>query len=408
MPRFDYQGRDANGARVRGALDASSLDAAVAQLFDQGVTPLDVTEGGEAGDGAGGGLREQLGLDLPRREELALFARQAYALTRSGVPLIRGLTQLAESTRNRRLAETIRQVIDDLEAGRDLASALARHPRIFTPLFVAMIRVGETSGRLEEAFERMHSHLEREHQTVQQMKTATRYPMFVVIAIAVAVWVLMTWVIPVFAGIFERFDAPLPLPTRILIAVSGVFASYGWVMLALAGLGWLGFRTWARTEQGRLRWDRLRLKFPIVGEILLRSTLARFARAFAMAYRSGVPILESLTVVAQAADNAFIARTVLDMREAIERGESLSRAAGRTGVFTPLILQMLAVGEETGRLDEMVEQAAEFYEREVDYDVRNLTSRIEPLLTVGIAVLVFLLALGVFLPMWDLGQAAMG
>ena len=406
MPRFEYSGRDRGGARVNGAVEAGSLDAAVGQLFDQGVTPVEINETADAG--ARPGLRRQLGLDRPHRGEIILFTRQMYALTRSGVPLIRGLTQLAESTRNPLLAETIHAVIEDLEAGRELAGALARHPRIFRPLYVAIVRVGEQSGRLEEAFQRMYRYLEGEQEIVQRIKSATRYPMFVILVMLVAIFVLMTYVIPVFARVFERFDAELPLPTQVLIAVSGFFASYWWLILGVAAAAWLGFRQWCRTENGMLTWDRKKLGMPVVGGILLRGTLARFARAFSMAHRSGVPILEAMNVVASAVDNAWVSRKVGEMREGIERGEALSRVAARAGVFTPLVIQMLAVGEETGRVDDMVDEVADFYEREVDYDVKNLSTLIEPILTIGLAILVFLLALGVFLPMWDLGTAMLG
>lgn len=405
MPHYRYTGRDEGGARVAGAVEANSLDGAVGQLFERGVTPIEITEQADRG---GGDLRHRLGLDRPGRDDIILFARQVYALTRSGVPLIRGLTRLAESTRNPVLQQAIREIIDDLESGRDFAGSLARHPRLFSPLFISMIRVGEASGRLEEAFGRMYEYLEREKETIQKIKTATRYPMFVVIAIAVAMWILMTWIIPVFAEVFGRFDAELPLATRGLIAVSGFFADWWPLMLAAVVGGVFAFRAWVRTDGGRYRWDRFKLRFPIIGDILLRATLARFARAFSMAYRSGVPILETMNVVSGAVDNRYISQHVQDMRAGIERGEELSRVAARAGVFTPLVLQMLAVGEETGRIDEMVDEVADFYEREVDHDVRNLSATIEPVLIVGIGVLIFLLALGVFLPMWDLGGAALG
>jgi len=405
MPRFEYSGRDRSGARVNGAVEAGSLDAAVGQLFEQGVTPVEVNE--RASD-TRPGLRRQLGMDDPKRTDLILFTRQMYTLTRSGVPLIRGLTQLAESTRNPVLADAVREIIDDLEAGRELAGALARHPRIFAPLYVSMVRVGESSGRLEEAFERMYRYLESEQEIIQQIKAAVRYPAIVIATMCVAVFILMTYVIPVFAKVYDKFDTELPLPTRILIDISGFFSEYWWLVICLVVLAWVGFRQWCRTEDGALTWDRRKLGIPVIGDILLRGTLSRFARAFAMAHRSGVPILEAMNVVASAVDNVYVSRKVLDMREGIERGESLSRTAARSEVFTPLVIQMLAVGEETGRVDEMVEEVAEFYEREVEYDVKNLSTLIEPVLTVGLGILVFLLALGVFLPMWDLGSAALG
>jgi MSHA biogenesis protein MshG len=405
MPRFEYVARDRAGSRVTGAVEAGSVDAVAAQLFDRGVTPIDIQQRARSGRP---GLRRRLGLDQPSRDDIVMFSRQMYTLTRSGVPLIRGLTQLAESTRNPVLSETIRAVIADLESGRELSGSLARHPRVFSPLYVAMVRVGEDSGRLEEAFERLTQYLERERDTIRQIKQATRYPTIVVVAIGIAIFILMTYVIPVFAGVFERLDAELPLVTRGLIAVSNFFAAYWWAILLALGGAWYGLRQWRKTENGALRWDRGKLRTPIIGDILLRGTLARFARAFSMSQRSGVPILQAMNVTAAAVDNVWISRKVLGMREGIEHGESLSRTAQRTEVFTPLVIQMMSVGEESGRLDEMVDEVADFYEREVDYDVRNLGSLVEPVLTIGVAILVFLLALGVFLPMWDLGSAALG
>lgn len=405
MPRFDYTGRDNNGARTRGTIEAGSPDAAAGQLIELGITPLDIRPGRARDERT---LRQRLGFDRPNRTDVIMFARQMYTLTRSGVPLIRGLTRLAESTRNPVLAATIREIIDDLEAGRELSGALARHPRLFSPLYISMVRVGESSGRMEEAFERISGYLEGEREIIDRVKAAVRYPALVVVAMGVAVFVLMSWVIPTFARVFERFDAQLPLATRALIGVSGFFAAYWPLLLGLVAIAWLGVRAWKRSDSGRLAWDRRKLGVPVIGDILLRATLARFARAFSMAHRSGVPILEAMGVIAAAVDNAWITRKVLEMRAGLERGEALSRTAMRAGVFTPLVVQMLAIGEETGRIDDMIDEVAEFYEREVEYDVRNLSTLIEPVLTVGIGLLVFLLALGVFLPMWDLGQAALG
>jgi MSHA biogenesis protein MshG len=402
MPRFEYVGRNQGGARVNGAVEAGSLDAAVGQLFQQGVTPVEVNERAQRAGATS--LRRQLNLDRPKADDIIMFTRQMYTLSRSGVPLIRGLTQLAESTRNPQLSEAIKQVLGDLEAGRDLGGALARHPRLFSALYVSMVRVGEESGRLDDAFGRLTTFLERQRDTGRQIKQATRYPMFVIVAIAVAIFILMTYVIPVFADVFAKFDAELPLMTRVLIAISNFFAAYWWlILLAVAG-AWVGFRAWIRTTPGELTWDRYKLGVPIIGNILLRGTLGRFARAFSMAQRSGVPILQTLSVIAPAVGNAWISRKVLAMREGIEHGEDLSRTAERADVFTPLVLQMMAVGEESGRLEEMIDETADFYEREVEYDVRRLGALIEPILTIGVAILVFLLALGVFLPMWQLGS----
>lgn len=405
MPRFEYSGRDRAGVRTNGRIDAGSLDSAASQLMELGITPLDISEAAQKRQKT---LRRQLGLENPKRVDIILFTRQMYTLTRSGVPLIRGLTRLAESTRNPVMAEAIESIIVDLESGRELAGALSRHPNLFSPLYVSMVRVGESSGRLEESFERMIHYLAREQETIQRIKTALRYPTFVVIAMVTAIFILMTFVVPVFARVFERFNAELPLPTQLLIGVSDFFVGYWWVLLLLGVAAIVAFRQWVRTEAGAVEWGRRKLGIPVVGSILLRGTLARFARALSMSQRSGVPILEALNVVATAVDNPWATRKILKMRDGIEGGEALSRTADRSGVFTPLVIQMLEVGEETGRIDEMVDEVAEFYEREVEYDVQNLSTLIEPVLTIGLAILVFILALGIFLPLWDLGQAALG
>jgi len=388
-------------------MEAGSEDAVANQLANQGVTPVGITETAEAGS-AGPSLRQRLGLDKPSRDDIIMFSRQMYTITRSGIPLIRGLTQLAASTRNPVLSDAITAIVDDLESGRELSGAMSRHTNLFPTLYVAMIRVGEESGRLEDAFLRLTQYLEKERDTMRQIKKAMRYPTIVIVAIAIAIFILMTYVIPVFADVFDKFDAQLPLMTRVLIAVSGFFAAYWWAILLAVAAAIAGFRYWRRTDNGELTWDRIKLRFPVVGSILLRGALARFGRAFSMAYASGVPILQTLNTTAAAVGNAWIAAKVFEMREGIERGESVSRTAQRSGVFTPLVIQMIEVGEESGRMEEMISEVAEFYEREVDYDVDNLSSLIEPILTVGVAILVFILALGVFLPMWDLGQAQMG
>jgi MSHA biogenesis protein MshG len=391
------------GTAVEGLLEAASTDAVVAQLNAAGVTPIAIETAGETG-GFSFSLPE-LPPRPPGRQELALFCRQLYALIKSGVPIIRGLSQLADTTREP-LAGTIREVIDDLEAGRDLAGALARHPRTFSPLFLSMVRVGEVSGRLEDAMLQLNVYLDREIQTNNAIKTALRYPATVMIALVVAVFIIMTVVIPKFASFYGTNGLELPLPTQIIMAISNFFVDF-WYLLAIGTIGGVvALVRYVSTERGRLWWDRAKLRLPRIGTLILRATLARFARAFGMSMHAGVPILQALAVTARAVDNEYIAGKIAGMRDSIERGESLSRTAVRVKVFTPLTVQMLTVGEETGQLPDMLDEVAAFYEREVDYDIKRLSALIEPLLTVAMAVLVLILALGVFLPMWDLTQMA--
>lgn len=405
MARYRYRLRDADGRSRTGVMEAASAEAVADQLADSGGVPLEI----EAAPAAAldiGALWRKLSDRRPETSDLLLFARQAHALTRAGVPIARGFTQLAHSTRNPRLAAAIAAIVEDLESGRELAGSMARHTDVFSPLFIAMMRVGEESGRLDEAFGRMAAYLEHERETANQVRSALRYPTFVVVAIAVAIFILMAYVIPVFARVYSGFDLELPLPTRILIALSNFVAAYWWLLLGLTAAAVVGVRRYVATDAGRLLWDRAKLRLPIIGSILQRATLSRFARAFGMASRSGVPFLQGLGVSARAVDNAFISGRILEMRSGVERGESLVRTAVHADIFTPLVIQMLGVGEETGQVDTMLEEVAVFYEDEVSYDVRRLADLIQPILTAGIGVIVFILALGVFLPMWDLTKLA--
>jgi MSHA biogenesis protein MshG len=301
-----------------------------------------------------------------------------------------------------------KDIRSSLDQGRELSAALARHATLFGGFYISMIRVGEMTGRLTEVFLRLNEHMEFERDVRERIKQAMRYPIFVMIAMAIAVIILNIFVIPVFAKVFAGFNAELPLITRGLLGFSSWMLAW-WPLLVALGIGaWVLVRGYLRTPEGRYRWDARKLKLPIVGDIVLKATLARFARSFALSSQSGVPLVQALTVVAQTVDNTFIGSRIEQMRDGIERGESISRCAAATGVFTPVVLQMINVGEETGELDNLLFEIAAMYERDTDYSIKGLSAAIEPILLGVIAVLVLLLALGVFLPLWNMGQAAMG
>ncbi len=381
-------------------MEAASSQAVASQLLSAGATPVDISEAAPAG----------IDIDLARwlpggrvaLPDLILFCRQMYALNKAGVPLVRGLKGLTESTRQAEFRAVIEQIAEDVQGGRELSAAMGAHPRVFSNLVVAMVRVGENTGRLEEAFLRIGQYLELERDTRERISAALRYPALVVFAIGIAIGVINVMVIPAFASVFARAHAELPLPTRVLVAISDVFVAWWpWMLAALLCAG-IAVHGWLRTSAGRYRWDRLKLRLPVIGSIIHRATLSRFARAFAMAAGAGVPLLQTLAVVSRALGNEFVGERVLQMRNGIERGDTLSRTAAATNLFTPLTLQMMAVGEETGQVDEMLEEVAGFYEREVDYEIKNLSAAIEPILIVAVGVMVLVVALGVFLPMWDL------
>ena len=326
---------------------------------------------------------------------------------KAGVPILRALAGLQDSTVNRALAAVVADLRIALDSGRTLSHAMRQHPEVFSRFYVSMVRVGETTGTLHETFSRLFSYLEFEKDLRDRIKGALRYPFIVLLVVGTAVAVVNYAVIPAFAKIFKAAGVALPLLTRILIGTSEVTQNYWYlIILALAGAVF-GAKAAIRTDSGRYAWDRYKLQLPLTGSIILRATLARFARSLALSLRAGVPVVQALTVVADVVDNAYIARRIERMRDGVERGESVLRTAVTAGVFTPTILQMIAVGEESGELEDLLGEIAEFYEREIDYEIKGLSAQIEPIMTVLMGVLVALLALGVFLPLWDLGSVAL-
>ncbi|MBW3733072.1 type II secretion system F family protein [Aeromonas dhakensis] len=405
MSSFAYKGRDSQGNAVSGVVDAANEMAAAEQLMRRGVMPTELKPVKAKAAALDWSLLLERGVRL---DELVVFSRQMYALTRAGIPILRAIAGLEESAHSKPLKRALHALGEDLGNGRPLSSSMQAHPRVFSSLFVAIIHVGENTGQLEEAFLQLANYFELELETRKRIKTAMRYPSFVLIAIGIAMVILNIMVIPVFAGMFAKFGVELPLATRILLATSHFFVHYWWVMLGVLLAMVFGWRHWVSTVKGKLTWHRWQLKLPIVGTIIERSLLARFARSFSMMLKAGVPLNTALSLVADAVDNAHMAGRIRDMRTGIERGESLLRTAGASGLFTPLVMQMIAVGEETGQVDDLLHEAAEYYEREVDYDLKSLTARIEPILIGIVAVMVLILALGIFTPMWDMMRAVRG
>lgn len=408
MSSFAWKGRNARGELVEGVIDADD-DAAVAdQLLATGVSPVSIAARAQAIGATTGNAWQALRAAPVTTEDVLMFSRQMYTLQRAGVPILRALAGLQASTPKASVVALLTDLRASLDQGRELVTAMARHPTVFDGFYLAMIRVGEMTGRLTESFERLASHLEFELDVRARVKQALRYPTMVLVAIAIAMVVVNMFVIPTFATVFAGFKAELPFMTRLLLGFSN-FTVRWWPLLLAAGVGgaW-GVRAFVATPEGRYKWDRLKLRLPIAGPIIMKATLARFARSFAMASRSGVPITRAMTVVSQTVDNAWMGQRIEQMRDAVERGESITRCATAAGFFTPIVLQMIAVGEETGELDSLLIEIAQMYERETDFAIKGLSSAIEPVLLTVIGAMVLVLALGVFLPLWNLGQAAKG
>jgi MSHA biogenesis protein MshG len=407
MPHFAYKGRDERGEMVQGELEGATSSVVAGELVGLGVTPIEITAAA-APEEAERGLLERLSEKKLTPTDVLLFSRQMNTLLKAGVPMMSALKGLETSSENKSVARVMRELREGLESGNELSTCLAREPKVFDAFYVAMVRVGEFTGTLQEVFLRLFHHLEFEKFMRDQVRSAIRYPAFVIITMAVAIMIVNVFVIPAFAKAYAGFKAELPLMTKGLIAFSNFTVSYWPVLLVVLAVLAFGFRWYINTGRGRLVWDEFKLRIPIAGPIVRDATLARFARSFALAIRSGVPAVQALTIVAGTVDNAHMGRKIEAMREGVERGDSLRRTAGTAGIFTPLVLQMLTVGEESGELDEMMGEIAEFYQRDVEYSLKNLAAQIEPVLIIALGILVLLLALGVFLPMWDLGSAAMG
>lgn len=407
MPFFSYKARNARGELIEGIQEGLDSAAVADLLFSNGVTPVEITVSAKGASAQGESLLERMQRQKITAVDVMLFSRQMHTLLKAGVPIMRALLGLQESTHNNSMRKVLQDIRESLDGGRELSAALRLHPDVFSSFYVSMVRIGEATGMLEEVFLRLFYYLEFEKTTRDQIKSAMRYPSFVVIAISIAIAVINLFVIPAFAKVYKGFNAELPFLTRVLISTSDFTVQY-WPLMLVAIVGAIyGFRLYIATPIGRYNWHWFKLRMPVVGGIIEKGALARFARSFALASRSGVPVVQGMSVVAQVVDNDFIARKIEAMREGVERGESILRTAAAAGVFTPVVLQMIAVGEETGELDDLMQEVAEMYEREVAYEVGNLSAKIEPILIVFLGVLVLILALGVFLPIWDLGKVAM-
>jgi MSHA biogenesis protein MshG len=410
MAIFQYTGRNRRGEAVKGDIDATNIDAVATQLFNNGVTPIDIVPASVHQDVFAGlqALRARFSEGRIELTDQVFFCRQMYTLLKAGVPIMQALRGLRETTKNPALAKVIGSLAEGLDAGLSLSVAIKRHEATFSSLFVSMVQVGETTGSLPEAFLQLSQYLEREKDTRERIKTALRYPTMVIAAIGIAVMIINIFVIPAFANVFKSFKAELPWATKILIGTSDFTVAYWYYILAFLILVFVGVRFYIGTPEGRYRWHHWKLHIPLIGSIVYRAMLGRFARSLAVMLKAGVPLVQGMTVVSRALDNDYLADRILQMRDSLERGESIARTASATGLFPPMVLQMIAVGEDTGAIDALLIEVADYYEREVDHDLKNLSSSIEPILIVIMGIMVLILALGVFLPMWDLSQAARG
>ena len=405
MPLFAYKGRNARGDLMEGRIESPTAHAVAIWMTTVGITPVAITEHRVAGAKPKwmSELFDQVHLN---EMELLLFTRQMGALVRAGVPMMQALTSIQKSSRKQHLIAMLQAIRDDLDRGIELSAALARHPRSFSEFYVSMVKVGESSGQLESIFRRLHDQIEFDMDMKRKIKGAVRYPMFVCIALAIALVIINVWVIPAFAAVYAQMRVDLPLVTRILIGTSTFTLKYWWVVLGIIAAMVVGYRLYVGTAEGRRNVDQYKLKIPIFGPIVTKAAMARYAYSFATASEAGIPLVQTYTLTSRVVGNSFYEQRILQMREGVERGESIYRVAQNAGIFSPLELQMLSVGEETGRMDDMLRSISQMYQEEVEFEVSRLAQTLEPVLIAGLGVIVAILMLGVFLPMWDMVQLA--
>jgi MSHA biogenesis protein MshG len=404
MPYFQYRARNTRGELLQGVLEGADSGAVASYLINTGATPVEISVSDNDSALAEGNWLERMTSPAVSTLDVQLFSRQIHTLLKANVPIMQGLRGLEDSASNKNFARVLRSLRTALDSGRELSAAMREHPKVFSQYYVSMVQVGEMTGRLTEIFPRLYDYLQLDRKMHEQITAALRYPKFVIFAIVSAIGVVSAFVIPQFAKIFMKANVELPIMTRALIGLSAFTINYWPLIMAGSAATAFLFRRWVATKEGKYTWDKTKLRLPVAGPIIQKGTMARFARSYSLADKSGVPVSQALSVVARTVDNAYIASAVEQIRDGVERGDSILRTATMTGVFTPRVLQMIGVGEETGEIGQLMDEIADMYEQEVEYELKTLASRIEPILITFIGVLVLILALGVFVPMWDMGQ----
>lgn len=398
MAIFSYKARDKFGKLAVGTIEADNTEIAGSKIKQMGYIPVFVSAKGDEGS-----LSKLLArFQKAKLSDINIFTRQLLTLQRAGLPLLSSLSSIKDQSTSKILKFTFAEVIKDIEAGSHFSDALAKHPKVFNQLYVSMVKAGEAGGMLDDVLERLAILGEHEEQTIANIKTATRYPIMVITALAVAFLVLTTFVIPRFAKVFDQFGAELPFPTRVLIGINYIISNFWWLILILAAGLIFGFIKFINTPGGRLWWDNLKLRVPVFGPLFTNITMSRFARITGTLTRSGVPILQILDLVSKGLGNVVISRTIETVRQSVNEGKGMSEPMRISGMFPPIVVQMVSAGESTGKVDELLLHVSNYYDSQVEYMIKNLTTLIEPILIFILGCGVLFMALGIFLPMWNM------
>jgi type IV pilus assembly protein PilC len=397
---YVYRVRDKAGKLIEGSLEAENTALVADKLKSMGYVPIVIDKKST------GGIRKELKIpgfsDRVKLKDIQVFSRQFATMINSGLTLLRSLTILAEQTENKAFADIINQVRIDVERGASLSQALAKHPKVFSRLYIAMVRAGETGGVLDSVLLQLASTIEKQVELRGKIKSAMTYPVAVLGLVMLILTAMLVFVVPMFKKLYASLGGTLPVPTRILLLVSSGFVKF-FPLVILAQVGAIiAFKKWIQTEGGRASWDSLKLRVPIFGQLVHKTSLARFSRTFSVLLRSGVPILESLEITSETVGNVVVSRAIKDVQAGVKGGESISRPLEEHKVFPPMVVQMMAVGEETGALDELLDKIAMFYEQEVDATVSALTSLLEPLLIVVLGGCVGGMVVSLYMPMFNI------
>ncbi|RKY90994.1 hypothetical protein DRQ15_06065 [candidate division KSB1 bacterium] len=398
MPNFYYRAINNFGQIVEDVLEAPNLGVVTERLDNWGLTPLQIREHKPIQSS----FLKKLNEKKIKSDEIVLFTKQLTTLLKAGVPLLSALEALVEQASNSKLRSIIQDIYISVESGNSFSDALDKHRDVFPKLYASSVRAGEMSGSLDEVLERMATMLSYEKETRDKIKSAMRYPIIVVCALVLAFVILILMVIPKFAAMFQQLGATLPLPTRVLIAINDLFQNYGIFIFSAVVALFLVFKRYTKTSKGHFQWDKIKLRLPLFGPLILKNSLSRFAKMFETLNRSGLPILETLGIVAETVGNLAVGEEIRKISLGVQKGEGLARPLRRSELFPPMVVRMIAIGEQSGSLDSMLENISRHYDIEVDYAIKKMTSMIEPLLTVVIGLFVAFLAISIFMPMWNI------
>ncbi len=403
MTTFRYQALNEKGEKVTGSLEADSELAAVNTLASRGYIPTNVSEQAIASPHSFAIFLKKT-FDQVDVRALKLFTKQMKSMLSAGIPVVNTLKVLEAQAQDRTIKKVLPIIINDILAGKPMYLSFKAHPHVFSDLYCNMLQAGETSGNLPKVLDRLTYLIEHESKIRSDIRSALQYPVIVIIALVAAFFLLLTFVVPKFAGIFAKAKFELPLPTKICIGMHYYLTTY-WFVFLIACIGIVfGITSYLRTENGKLSKDRLLLNLPIVGELFTKAAMSRFASIFAILQSSGVSLLSTISIITDIIGNRAIAQEFIKIREKIERGQGISGPLKTAKYFTPMIISMVAVGEETGNIDEMLNEVSKHYDEEVEYGIKNLSESINPILISGLAIVVGFFALAIFLPMWELTQ----